>query len=181
MWKAGQRDSALSVHEHASIHPQCPPQSDTSLTQPLPAPDVHSPPTHSKPPGPQWPPAAGKLPADPQGCTTDGTSTLHDTTDNRHGLKSWKTPDSPQASFLGTGRSVVHDSIGGMMCVMGVGGLQNNTHNQNHPRSAGIQLDAHLGWALLHPHPALPVPAACSHAGSLPRSCRRLLEEGKGE
>lgn len=98
----------MSVHEHASIQPQCPPQPDTSvMTQPLPAPDVHSSPTHSKSPGPQWSPAAGKLPADPQECTTDGTSTLHDTTANRHHLKSWKTLDSPQTSFLGTGRSVV--------------------------------------------------------------------------
>lgn len=81
------RDSAVSVHEHASIHPQCPPQPDAPQPNPrsemltLPAPDAHSPPTHSKPPGPRWPPAAGKLSAAPQGCTTDGTSTLHDTTD----------------------------------------------------------------------------------------------------
>lgn len=158
------------------------PSPDASLTQPLPAPDVHSPLTHSKLPGPQWPPAAGKLPAGPQGRTTDGTSTLHNTTDNRHHLKSWKTPGSPQTSFL-QAAEWWHDGTDGTVWVMGVGGLQNTTHypHQNHPGSTGIQLDTHLGWALPRPHPALPVPAACCHRGSLPHPCRGLLEEGRGE
>lgn len=99
----------MSVHEHASIHPLCPPHPDASLTQPLSATDVHSLPTHSKPPAPQWPPAAGKLPADPQGCTSDGTSALHNTTDNRHHLKIWRTPDSPPDLLPG-----YRQEIGGM-------------------------------------------------------------------
>lgn len=117
--------------------------------------------THSKPPGPQWPPAApGRLPAAPHGHTTSGTSPLQDTTSHRHHLVRRGTPGSPPTSCP-LAAECQHGGTGDMVWALPLQGWEwehpktpLSTCTRTSPAPLGSSWS--LTWAGLGPTPILP-------------------------